>query len=97
MFARSDLPTLKSNDLSTPTPEEAKAIVTGMIAYYGTYTVDEAAKVVTLHIEASSFPNQISIDQKRTITSLTPTELKYINTTVTGGNGQIYITMKRAS
>lgn len=27
------------------------------IAYYGTYTVDEAAKTVTYHIEHSAFPN----------------------------------------
>jgi hypothetical protein len=96
MFARSDLLRIVSNDPSTPTPEEAKSIAAGTIAYYGTYTVDEAVKVVSLHIEASSFPNQLGIDQKRTITSLTATELKYINTTVVGGTGQINISLKRA-
>ncbi len=97
MFARPGLPKLSSNNISTPTPEEAKTLITGMIAYHGTYTVDETAKIVTLKIEASSFPNQLGIDQKRTITSMTATEMKYINTTVVGNAGQIYVTMKRAN
>ena len=97
IFLRPDLAKIASNNLSSPTPEEAKAIVGGAIAYYGTYTVDEAAKIVSYRIEASSFPNQLGIEQKRTITSMTPTEMKYINTTVVGGAGQITITLKRAN
>ena len=97
MFMRPDLPKIASNNLSSPTPEEGKAIVGGAIAYYGTYSVDEAAKIVSYRIEASSFPNQLGIEQKRTITSITPTEMKYINTTVVGGAGQITITLKRAN
>src|SRR5712691_4688792 len=42
MFSRPDLPKIASNNPSTPTPEEAKAIVSGAISYFGTYTVDEA-------------------------------------------------------
>ena len=95
LFARPDLPKLASANPSTPTPDEAKAIVGGAIGYYGTYTVDETAKIVTLRILASSFPNQVGMAQKRTITSITPDELKYQNTTVISG-GQIYIAMKRA-
>jgi hypothetical protein len=97
IFIRPDVPKIASNNLSSPTPEEAKAIVGGSIAYYGTYTVDEAAKVVTYQIEASTFANQLGIAQKRTITSITPTEMKYINTTVVGNTGQITIAMKRAN
>jgi hypothetical protein len=95
LFARPDLPKLASANPSMPTPEEAKAIVGGAIGYYGTYTVDDAAKVVTLRIDASSFPNQVGMAQKRTVTSITSDELKYQNTTVLTG-GQIYIVMKRA-
>src|SRR5262249_400659 len=62
MFARADLPRLASNNLSNPTPEEAKAIVGGSIAYYGTYTVDEAAKTVTLRLDATTFQNQIGME-----------------------------------
>jgi hypothetical protein len=32
-----------------PTPEEAKAALTGYTAYFGTYSVDEKAKTVTHH------------------------------------------------
>jgi hypothetical protein len=97
MFARSDLPKIASNNPSTPTPEEAKAIVSGSIAYYGTYTVDEAAKVISFRVESSTFANQLGIEGKRAITSLTATELKHTNTTVVGGNPPIHITLRRAN
>jgi hypothetical protein len=32
-----------------PTPEEAKAAITGYTAYFGTYTIDEEARTVTHH------------------------------------------------
>jgi hypothetical protein len=94
MFARPDLPKIASNNPSTPTPEEAKAIVGGAIGYFGTYTVDEATKTITLHIEASSFPNQLGSEQKRTITALTADELKYSNPVAVSG-GKIDVAMKR--
>ena len=80
---------------SPPTPDESKAIVSGAISYYGTYTVDEASKVVTMKIEASSFPNQLGMDQKRLVTSITADELKYQNPTALSG-GQIRVALKRA-
>ena len=95
MFARPDLPKIASNNPSTPTPEEAKAIVGGAISYFGTYTVDEANKTITLRIEASSFPNQLGMDQKRTISILTADELKYSNPVAVSG-GKIEVGMKRA-
>src|SRR5438105_5446122 len=52
LFSRPDLPKIASNNPSTPTPDEAKGIVDGSIAYYGTYTVDEASKVITVKVEA---------------------------------------------
>ena len=95
MFARPDLPTIASNNASTMTPEEAKAIASGSIAYFGTYTVDETSKIITLRVETSSRPNQVGVDQKRAITSLTADELKYTNiTAITGSN--INIAFKRA-
>jgi hypothetical protein len=95
MFARPDLPKIASSDPMKTTPEENKAVMEGTIAYYGTYTVDEATKVITLRVEASSFPNQVGADNKRTITSLSADELKYQNTTALTG-GQINIAFKRA-
>ena len=96
VFARSDLPKLAAQDPMKSTSAENKAIMEGSIAYFGTYTVDESAKVVTMKVESSSFANQVASDQKRTVTSITPTELKMQNTTVLSG-GQIYYVYKRAN
>lgn len=32
-----------------PTPDEAKAAILGYAAYFGTYTIDERARIVTHH------------------------------------------------
>ena len=88
MFARPDLPKIASRDPLKTTTEENKAVMEGTIAYYGTYSVSKSDKVLTLRVEASSFPNQVGADQKRTITELTGDQLKYENTTVLSG-GQI--------
>src|SRR4051812_43059500 len=42
MMARPDLPKIAASDPQKATPEEARAIIAGSIAYYGTYTVNEA-------------------------------------------------------
>ncbi|MGN6570777.1 MAG: lipocalin-like domain-containing protein [Pseudolabrys sp.] len=54
-----------SNNRMTGTPEENKTMSRGVVAYFGTYTVDEAGRVFTLHIEQSSFPNWNGTDQQR--------------------------------
>ena len=38
----------------------------GTTAYFGTYTVDEAAKTVTHHLESCSFPNWRGIQRTST-------------------------------
>jgi len=60
-----NLPKFKSNNRMVGAPQEYEAISHGVVAYFGTYSVDDAAKVVTLHIERSSFPNWEETDQKR--------------------------------
>ena len=57
IFARSDLPKLAAQDPMKSTPAENKAIMEGSIAYFGTYTVDEAAKTISMRVETSTFPN----------------------------------------
>ena len=96
MFARADLPKFAAPNPMKATPQEMKAVMEGSIAYHGTYTVDEASKVVTLRADASTFPNQVGSDNKRTITFVSADELKYQNTTALTG-GQIYIAFKRAA
>jgi hypothetical protein len=49
-----DLPRGKSGN--EVTPEEAKAALAGYIAYFGTYSVDEQARTVTHHRQASVQP-----------------------------------------
>lgn len=54
-----------SNNRMIGTLEEYQAVSQRVVAYFGTYTVDEAKHVVTLHIEQSSFPNWNGTDQER--------------------------------
>jgi len=48
-----------------PTPEEAKDAITGYLAYFGTYTVDEQTRIVTHHRKANINPNQVGDDVVR--------------------------------
>lgn len=76
---RDDLPKLANPDRARATAEEARAVVAGSIAYYGTYSINEVDKVLTAKVEGSTFANLIGTDQKRIITSLTADELKFTN------------------
>jgi len=77
MIASADNSKIVSNDPSRTNSEEGGGLIVESIAYYGTYSVDETEKVAMLHVEASTFPNQVGTDQKRIITSLTVDDLKY--------------------
>ena len=68
---RAVLPKFAGNARTKGTADENKAVVQGMIAHFGTYTVDEPSKTLTFRIEGSSFPNWAGTTQKRQITSLT--------------------------
>jgi hypothetical protein len=48
-----------------PTPDEAKAAITGYLAYFGTYTVDERAHTITHHRKGSLNPGQAGEDAVR--------------------------------
>lgn len=78
--SRSELPKIASNDRAKATGEEAAAIVGGSIAYYGTYSVNEAEKSLSVVLDGSTFANLLGGPaQKRLITSLTSSELKFAN------------------
>jgi hypothetical protein len=79
LTSRSDLPNFAINNVNQGTAEEYKAVMTGMIANVGTWTVDETTKVITTHVEAGSFPNLNGNTQTRVISSLTADELRYTN------------------
>jgi hypothetical protein len=56
------------------------AIASGVIAYTGTYTVDENTTTIHVNIETSSFPNLVGTpNQRRIVTSITDDELKFTN------------------
>jgi hypothetical protein len=74
-----DLPKLAANNRDKATVEEAKAIVAGSIAYYGTYTVDEGTKTIVPKVEGSTFPNDVGTDQSRIVTSITADEMRFTN------------------
>ena len=76
---RADLPKLANPDRTRATAEEALAVVAGSIAYYGTYSINEADKVLTVKVEGGTYANLLGTDQKRIITSLTADELKFTN------------------
>jgi hypothetical protein len=94
LMASADNPKIVSIDPKTNF-EEFGGLNVESIAYYGTYIVNETEKVAILHIDASTFPNQVGTDQKRTITSLTADELKY-NIPAAMPGGQIHQAWKRA-
>jgi hypothetical protein len=69
-------PKFASNNRMIGTPDEYKASSQGVVAYFGTYTISEPDRIVTLHIERSSFPNWDLTDQKRSF-SFSEDELRY--------------------
>jgi hypothetical protein len=48
-----------------PTPDEAKEAITGYLAYFGTYTVNEGAHTITHHRTANINPGQVGDDAVR--------------------------------
>ena len=56
-FARANLPKVASNNRTTATPEENKAIVGGSLTHFGTISVNTADKTFTFKIETATFPN----------------------------------------
>jgi hypothetical protein len=89
-IVRSDLPKFAASASNQGTAEENKAVLAGMIASFGTYSVDEASATIMSHVDASSFPNLAGGEQKRVITSLNRNELKYTNpATATGTKAEV--------
>jgi hypothetical protein len=95
--SRPDIPKIAANDRAKATPEEAQSIVASSIAYYGTYSIDENAKVMMVNIAASTYANVAAIpNQKRMITLLTADELKFDNPRTPSGM-TLRTTWKRAA
>jgi hypothetical protein len=94
IVSRAGLPKLASNNRMTGTTEENKAIVRGSAAYFGTYIVSEADRMFTVHVEGGTFPNWIGTDQKRIFT-ISGDQLRYTNSSRSGGEGTALVIWKR--
>jgi Lipocalin-like domain len=94
MFIRSDVPKFASANREAGTPEEIKAAVNGSIAYFGTYSASETAKIIIYHVEGSTFPNWRGVDQKR-LFKLSGDELTLTNPSPSTGSGTGYSVWKR--
>jgi len=92
---RSDLPKFRTNNRMSGTPEENQVIVQGSIAFFGTYSIDEAAHVLTLNIEGSTFPNFTGGTQTRILSFGGDDEVSYFNPTPSMG-GSAKVTLRRA-
>lgn len=79
-----------SNNRNQGTPEENKAAVQGSIAHFGTYTVNDADKTITFHIETSTFPNWNGTEQKRPFT-VTGDELRWRTPASSGGTAEVIL------
>jgi len=84
VIARADLPKVASNNRTTATPEENKALVQGSITHFGTISVNAADKTITFKIETATFPNWDGTEQQRPFT-VTGDELAFIVPAASGG------------
>lgn len=94
--AMSDIrPKFAANDKLKGTADEYKAAVLGMISFFGRYTLDEEKKMLTLHLDSSSYPNWDGTTQTRPITVLTGDLLTWI-TPVSSAGGRAEVSFRRA-
>ncbi len=91
----SEVPKIANGNRLAATAEEYAGIMRGTIAQFGTYTVDEEKKTVTMTFTASTFPNWDGVSQTRTIDKLTDDEMINTNPQVGAGRGSAYNLYKR--
>jgi hypothetical protein len=94
MIVRPGLPKLASDNRTTATVDEAKAIVAGSIAHFGSYVVSDADKTITFRIETSTHPNWDGTEQKRSF-AITGDELKYIGISAVVGGASATLVWRR--
>ncbi len=77
-------PKFKGKTRLDGTPDENTAVVHASAFHFGTWSVNEVDKSLTVHQEVNIFPNDDGLDSKRSIT-LTGDELKTINPNPSSG------------
>ena len=63
----------------------------GVLSYFGTYTVNEATKIINYRIERSSFPNQVTGADAQRLAILSGDELKLDNPGRTAGGRTVQV------
>jgi lipocalin-like protein len=96
IIVRSDLAKYASNNRTQPSPAEAIATVQGAIAFFGTYTMNEADRSYTVRVDGSSYPNFNGTDLKQVVESITADELKIRNPAPSYGGPPTLLTYRRA-
>jgi hypothetical protein len=94
IMADPDRPKFKGRTRLEGTPEENTAVVRATAAHFGTWSVNEADKSLTMHMVINIFPNDDDTDSKRSFT-LTGDELKQVNPGPSSG-GTAEVVFKRA-
>src|SRR5262245_27382402 len=89
----STLPKFASNNRQQGTPEEFKRVAQGVIAYFGTYTVDDNQNI-TMRVDYSSYANMNGTAGKREV-KITGDEMQIINKSAPSG-GVAYLIWRRA-
>jgi Lipocalin-like domain len=91
---RPDRPKFKANNRLEGTAEENKAALTGGIGQFGTWSLNETDKTLTLHEDGNvSYPNEEDTDQRRVVT-LSADDLKVLIALSDGG--KIELVYRRA-
>ena len=83
-----------SGNRAQGSPEEFKETVLGSIAYFGTYSVNEAKNEFVLTIKGSTFPDYEGTEQTRPFT-IVGDELRSINPNPSLGGSPLDLVLKR--
>jgi len=94
-IVRDGVPKFASNNRTSGTDAENAAAVHGGLNYFGTYSLDDADKSITVKIEASSYPNFGGVSQKRFL-AIAGDEMTVTNAAPSGGGGVARQIWKRA-
>ena len=95
ILVRPGRPKFASNNRLQGTLEENKAAQEGAVGTFGNWSINEADKTIVVRIEGAVYPNQEGTDGKRSITSLTADELRWVNP-APGSGGKTETVWRRA-
>jgi len=84
IITRSDVPKFAIDNRLRGTPEENTAVIRATTANFGTWTVDEDKKTLTVRYIGGIFPNQIGTDSTRNV-SVAGDELSVTNPATSSG------------